>query len=63
MTRMGRATEKGLDEVSKAVLGPVFHAEGALTQKVFVGSLHPARVPHTQRYARHPASDGMLQSR
>ncbi|MCJ1430224.1 hypothetical protein MMC29_008141, partial [Sticta canariensis] len=33
MTRMGRATEKGLDEVSKAVLGPVFHAEGALTQK------------------------------
>ncbi|MCJ1267446.1 hypothetical protein MMC22_007331 [Lobaria immixta] len=33
MTRMGKATEKGLDEVSKAVLGPVFHGEGALPQK------------------------------
>ncbi|MCJ1470856.1 hypothetical protein MMC07_009503 [Pseudocyphellaria aurata] len=33
MTRMGKATEKGLDEVSKAVLGPVFHGEGASAQK------------------------------
>lgn len=46
MTRMGRATEKGLDEVSKAVLGPVFHAEGALTQKVFV-DLSPATTPRS----------------
>lgn len=36
MTRMGKATEKGLDEVSKAVLGPVFHGEGVSAQKVFV---------------------------
>lgn len=36
MTRMGKATEKGLDEVSKAVLGPVFHGEGVLGLKVSV---------------------------
>lgn len=33
MTRMGKATEKGLEEVSKAVLGPAFHQEGGLSKK------------------------------
>lgn len=28
MTRMGKANEKSLEEVAKAVLGPVFHGEG-----------------------------------
>lgn len=34
MTRMGKATAKGLDEVSQAVLAPVFHEEGGLSKKV-----------------------------
>lgn len=34
MTRMGKATEKGIDEVSRAVLAPVFHLEGAPSKKV-----------------------------
>ncbi|KAL8766685.1 MAG: hypothetical protein Q9209_006615 [Squamulea sp. 1 TL-2023] len=33
MSRMGKATEKGLEEVAKAVLAPVFHREGVSTQK------------------------------
>lgn len=33
MTRMGKATEKGLEEVSKAVLSPAFHQEGGLSKK------------------------------
>lgn len=33
MTRMGKANEKSLDEVAKAVLGPVFHESG-MTWKV-----------------------------
>ena len=28
MTLMGKATEKGLDEVARVVLGPHFHAQG-----------------------------------
>ena len=34
MTTMGKATEKGLEEVSKAVLAPHFHAEGVAPKKV-----------------------------
>ena len=34
MSRMGKATEKGLDAVSKAVLGPAFHDEGSSPKKV-----------------------------
>lgn len=34
MTMMGKATTKGLDEVSQAVLAPVFHGEGGLSKKV-----------------------------
>lgn len=33
MTRLGKATEKGLEEVSKAVLGPEFHQEGGPSKK------------------------------
>ena len=33
MTRMGKATEKGLEEVGRAVLEPVFHAEGSPERK------------------------------
>ncbi|MCJ1411685.1 hypothetical protein MMC19_005777 [Ptychographa xylographoides] len=33
MTLMGKATEKGLEEVSKAVLAPHFHAVGVSTKK------------------------------
>lgn len=61
MTRMGKATEKGLDEVSKAVLGPVFHGEGALPHKVFACFPYCCKAT-AQRHARHPASDGMLLS-
>lgn len=34
MSRMGKATEKGLDAVSKAVLGPVFHGDDNSPKKV-----------------------------
>lgn len=34
MTRMGKASEKGLEDVAKAVLGPVFHGEQGRTWKV-----------------------------
>ena len=34
MTRMGKATEKGLEEVSKIVLAPVFHSDDATAKKV-----------------------------
>ena len=34
MTRMGKANEKGLEDVSKAVLEPHFHAEGVTPKKV-----------------------------
>jgi len=34
MTMMGKATEKGLEEVTKAVLAPHFHAEGVTPKKV-----------------------------
>lgn len=34
MSRMGKATEKGLETVSKAVLGPAFHDEGSSPKKV-----------------------------
>ncbi|KAL8689634.1 MAG: hypothetical protein Q9218_004735 [Villophora microphyllina] len=34
MARMGKATEKNLEDVAKAVLAPVFHAEGTVAQKV-----------------------------
>ncbi|KAL8931720.1 MAG: hypothetical protein Q9211_006773 [Gyalolechia sp. 1 TL-2023] len=33
MTRMGKATEKGLEEIAKAVLGPVFHGGGTSALK------------------------------
>lgn len=35
MSRMGKATEKGLDAVAKAVLAPAFHDEGGSPKKVF----------------------------
>lgn len=31
---MGKATEKGLEEVSRAVLAPSFHQEGVASKKV-----------------------------
>lgn len=34
MTRMGKATDKSLEEVAKAVLAPVFHRDGVPAQKV-----------------------------
>lgn len=34
MTRMGKATDKSLEEVAKAVLAPVFHRDGIPAQKV-----------------------------
>ena len=34
MSRMGKATEKGLEEVSKIVLEPAFHSEDATALKV-----------------------------
>ena len=34
VTRMGKANEKGLEEVSKAVLERYFHAEGVTAKKV-----------------------------
>lgn len=34
MTQMGKANEKGLAEVAKAVLEPVFHGEGKTALKV-----------------------------
>ena len=40
MTRMGKATEKGLEEVSKAVLAPSFHHEGVESKKVFDVSVY-----------------------
>ena len=46
MTRMGKATEKGLQDLSKVVLAPNFHQEGVKSIKVFVflsvGSSHAA---------------------
>ncbi|MCJ1354743.1 MAG: hypothetical protein MMC33_004732 [Icmadophila ericetorum] len=33
MTLIGKATEKGLEEVSKAVLAPHFHQDGAISKK------------------------------
>jgi len=41
MTRMGKATEKGLEEVSKVVLGPSFHQEGITPKKVLDVCLFP----------------------
>lgn len=35
MTLMGKATEKGLETVSKAVLGPAFHDGESTPKKVF----------------------------
>jgi hypothetical protein len=40
MSQMGKATEKGLDAVSKAVLGPAFHQEGIAPKKVCIPVLH-----------------------
>lgn len=37
MTLMGKATEKGLDEVARAVLAPHFHAPGEASKKVRCG--------------------------
>lgn len=34
MSKMGKATEKGLEEVARAVLAPAFHADGVLPLKV-----------------------------
>ena len=40
MTRMGKANEKGLEEVSKVVLAPGFHADDVTAKKVCTHS-HP----------------------
>jgi len=34
MSLMGKATEKGLEEVARAVLAPIFHAHGVSAKKV-----------------------------
>jgi hypothetical protein len=33
-TQVGKATEKGIDELSQAVLAPHFHSEVAISRKV-----------------------------
>lgn len=38
MTLMGKATEKGLEEVSAKVLAPHFHAEGSVGKKARVST-------------------------
>ena len=38
MTRMGKANEKSLEEVSKIVLGPAFHSDGVTAKKVCIRS-------------------------
>ena len=43
MTRMGKANEKGLDEVSKAVLTAVFHAEDVTAKKVRIAPNYNVR--------------------
>lgn len=50
MTRMGKATEKGLEEVSKAVLGPAFHQEGGPSKK---GSVCFVFVDNATQYMQH----------
>ena len=42
MTLMGKATEKSLEEVSRAVLAPHFHVEGMPPKKV----CPPLSAPH-----------------
>lgn len=49
MTRMGKATERSLEETAKAVLGPVFHGEGKTALKVCWLS---SRFPEDLRTAR-----------
>ena len=36
MARMGKANEKGLEEVSKIVLAPAFHSDGVTAKKVCI---------------------------
>lgn len=50
MTRLGKATEKGLDEVSKAVLGPEFHQEGGPSKK---GRVYFLFVDNATQYMQH----------
>ena len=39
MTKMGKANQKGLEEVSKIVLAPAFHSDGVTAKKVCI---HPS---------------------
>jgi len=50
MTRMGKANEKGLEEVSKAVLEPHFHAEGVTAKKVCIRLLTRSLGSHSHRF-------------
>lgn len=43
MTMMGKATPEGLDKVAKAVLEPIFHAEGSAPKKF---AIRPTRRNH-----------------
>lgn len=60
MTRMGKATEKGLEEVSKAVLGPAFHQEGGPSKK---GSVCFVFVDNATQYMQHTIRLGTYCSR
>lgn len=60
MTRMGKATEKGLEEVSKAVLGPAFHQEGGLSKK---GSVCFLFVDNATQHMQHAIRLGTYCSR
>lgn len=55
MTLMGKATEKGLDEVARAVLGPHFHAQSQSPRKVRPesASFHSqSGIPYLYTYGR-----------
>lgn len=60
MTRMGKATEKGLEEVAKAVLGPAFHEEGGPAKK---GSACFLIVDNATQYMQHNLRLGTYCSR
>lgn len=59
MTRMGKATEKSLEEVAKAVLAPVFHRDGVPAQRVRFPSCTDAfgKIKGTVKVAPHRPFD------
>ncbi|MCJ1226339.1 hypothetical protein MMC12_002989 [Toensbergia leucococca] len=49
MSRMGRATEKGLEELCNIVLASCFHQEETMSRKVSLSIIGPPRDPPAQR--------------